>query len=369
MIKRILYILLLATSVGASAATLNPVQLLNPAGSISGQVISSTGPTTPPAWSGISASSLAGIVTVAHGGTSLGIASGVALDNITGFSGTGFLTRTGAGTYAFQSAVNGITYGNLAQAGANTLLGNSTSSSANVAPVAVTGCNGAAQALQWTNGSGFGCNSAIATSGANSNITSLSGLSTPLSVTQGGTGVAASTGTGSVVLSASPTLTGTLNAAAITATGAITPSQTAGIVGTTTNNNANAGSIGEFPAPTNLTGVSITTNTPFNASSVSLTAGDWDVSGCVYFLLASSTTLSATVAAINTTSATLPTNPGPNLAFLNASFTSGPSSNYMCSPVARISLSSTTTVFLVGQATFGASTITANGYLRARRAR
>jgi hypothetical protein len=50
--------------------------------------------------------------------------------------------------------------------------------------------------------------SGVATSGANSNITSLTGLTTPLSVTQGGTGVTASTGTGSVVLSVSPALTG-----------------------------------------------------------------------------------------------------------------------------------------------------------------
>jgi hypothetical protein len=45
-----------------------------------------------------------------------------------------------------------------------------------------------------------------ATSGANSNITSLTGLSTPLSATQGGTGVTSSTGSGSNVLSTSPTL-------------------------------------------------------------------------------------------------------------------------------------------------------------------
>jgi hypothetical protein len=127
-------------------------------------------------------------LTVANGGTSASTASGTALDNITGFSATGFVTRTGAGAYAFQSLTNGITYANLAQASANTLLGNATGSTANVSAVAVTGCNGAAQALQWTSGSGFGCNSSIATSGANANITSLSGLTTALSVSQGGTG-------------------------------------------------------------------------------------------------------------------------------------------------------------------------------------
>jgi hypothetical protein len=49
----------------------------------------------------------------------------------------------------------------------------------------------------------------VATSGANSNITSLTGLTTALSVAQGGTGVTISTGTGANVLSASPIFTGT----------------------------------------------------------------------------------------------------------------------------------------------------------------
>jgi hypothetical protein len=45
-----------------------------------------------------------------------------------------------------------------------------------------------------------------ATAGANSNITSLSGLTTPLSVSQGGTGSSTATGSGSAVLATSPTL-------------------------------------------------------------------------------------------------------------------------------------------------------------------
>jgi hypothetical protein len=49
-------------------------------------------------------------------------------------------------------------------------------------------------------------NLGAAVSGANNDITSLSGLTTALSVTQGGTGVTTSTGSGSVVLSNSPTL-------------------------------------------------------------------------------------------------------------------------------------------------------------------
>ena len=60
-------------------------------------------------------------------------------------------------------------------------------------------------------------NANAAANGANSDITSLSGLSTPLSVTQGGTGTTTSTGTGSVVLSASPALTGSPTAPTQTA--------------------------------------------------------------------------------------------------------------------------------------------------------
>ena len=63
-------------------------------------------------------------------------------------------------------------------------------------------------------------NLSAAASGANSDITSLSGLTTALSVAQGGTGVTSSTGSGSVVLSNSPTLLtpalGTPSAAVLT---------------------------------------------------------------------------------------------------------------------------------------------------------
>lgn len=67
-----------------------------------------------------------------------------------------------------------------------------------------------------------GTRSAIsaAKSGANSDITSITGLTTALTVAQGGTGVTTSTGTGSTVLSTSPTLTtpnlGTPSAATLT---------------------------------------------------------------------------------------------------------------------------------------------------------
>jgi len=63
-------------------------------------------------------------------------------------------------------------------------------------------------------------NLSAAASGANSDITSITGLTTALTVAQGGTGVTSSTGTGNVVLSNSPTLVtpalGTPSAAVLT---------------------------------------------------------------------------------------------------------------------------------------------------------
>lgn len=45
-------------------------------------------------------------IPVAKGGTGASVASGTSLDNITGFSGTGLMRRTGAGTYTFGTQVS-----------------------------------------------------------------------------------------------------------------------------------------------------------------------------------------------------------------------------------------------------------------------
>lgn len=74
---------------------------------------------------------VSGTLPVANGGTNCAVASGTCVDNISGFASTGFLTRTGAGAYAFQSATNGITRANLAQVAANSYSGNPTTSLAN----------------------------------------------------------------------------------------------------------------------------------------------------------------------------------------------------------------------------------------------
>ena len=153
---------------------------------------------------------------------------------------------------------------------------------------------------------------------------------------------------------------------AITATGTITPSQTNGIVGTTTNNNANAGSVGELLTNT-TSATSLTTGTPANGTSVSLTAGDWEVSGTVRFNPAGTTTVSAIIVGLNNVSATFNAALGM-VNQLQTTFTTG-QTQLISTPVTRFSLASTTTVFLVVQSNFGTSTMTADGFIRARRVR
>lgn len=193
--KKIIALLALLFASAANAITYVPVPLLSTTGSTSGQTVLSAGSSSTAAWGNVSAAALTGILPIANGGTNASAASGTALDNISGFSGTGFLTRTGAGAYTFQSATNGITLGNLAQTAANTVLGNFTGSTANVTAFVMPSCSTSTSALQSTSSTGFTCGT-VASSGANSNITSLTGLTTALSVAQGGTGRATLTAHG-----------------------------------------------------------------------------------------------------------------------------------------------------------------------------
>jgi hypothetical protein len=143
------------------------------------------------------------------------------------------------------------------------------------------------------------------------------------------------------------------------------------VAGTNTNDSASAGYVGELIESTVLAGsaVGLTTGNAANVTSISLTAGDWDVFGNIATLPAGGTTTSLVQGAINTTSATLPTIPG--------------SGTYASFPVAiaagiglvlqvgtrRLLLSGTTTVYLVAFANFAVSTMGAYGYIGARRRR
>jgi hypothetical protein len=145
------------------------------------------------------------------------------------------------------------------------------------------------------------------------------------------------------------------------------------LAGTTTNNNASSGNIGEYISSVIASGsaVSLTTNTNANVTSISLTAGDWDVSGFVAFVGGSTTTVAFVTGSISLTSGTIDTSADrQDSIFYNSAtiFTTLIAANTITGP-SRFSLSGTTTVFLIARAGFGTSTCSAYGTIRARRVR
>lgn len=175
-------------------------------------------------------------------------------------------------------------------------------------------------------------------------------LPVPLPTAQGGTGVTNTNWT-AASLTFSPT--------------------TQGIVGTTTNDSAGAGYVGEIISSNVAPGtVALTSGVITNITSITLTAGDWDVWGNVGFSSGTgSTTISSLVASISNTSASLETYPvGGAVQQLSLPFATG-SNPFVSAGFRRYSLSSTTTIYLIGVASFAVSTLAGSGFIGARRAR
>lgn len=151
---------------------------------------------------------------------------------------------------------------------------------------------------------------------------------------------------------------------------------TAGIKGTTTNDSTAAGNVGEYAETILLIGseVTLTSLVAANVTSVSLTAGDWDVWGEVWFDAASTTTPSSFWGSINTASATFPTVPATGTAVVCSSFAalapvSSGAQNIVSIAPCRALLSGTTTYYLNAKSGFGTSTMKAYGKICARRRR
>lgn len=135
-----------------------------------------------------------------------------------------------------------------------------------------------------------------------------------------------------------------------------------GTLGTATNNNATAGYVGEL-VTSNIpaaSAVSLTTVTDVNVTTISVTAGDWDIYGNVS-VIGSAVTSAAWWTSL--TSATLPDASLYNYAIgITAVGCSGNT------PLLRVSVAATTTVYLSCRGIF-ASTATACGSIFARRRR
>lgn len=143
------------------------------------------------------------------------------------------------------------------------------------------------------------------------------------------------------------------------------------ITGATNGGNANAGSLGEAIESTVLIGaaVSLVANTAKDITSISLTAGDWDVEGSIALAPAGSTTFNGVIGWINVISAIPPPSPNGGAYYQQQlTFLAGGAQTM---PVGkkRISIATTTTIYLSTSVSFGTSTMAAYGYLGARRVR
>ncbi|WP_459908345.1 hypothetical protein [Caballeronia sp. HLA56] len=314
--KKFLAALLVGFASIAFGATLTPIQLLNPAGSTAGQVIISNGPTTASAWGAVTLTGITGTLGISNGGTGANHATS-ALANLRAAP---FNSPTFTGTPTVPGYLT------------------TTSAASTYAPIASPTFTGTP---------------AAPTPGVVANSTTL-----------------ATTAWVRLLLASPGTIGNTApNTGAFTtlsASGALTPSRTAGIVGTTTNNNANAGSVGEIIENT-ATGVAInTTGVSQTLTSVSLTAGDWDVTGSFQVTPAATTVVTSYQAGIALTNNALPG--FPNQIQLTQSKSAGVIDMWAL-PTRRVSVAAGTTVYLTANIGFTTSTCAASVHIRARRVR
>ena len=154
------------------------------------------------------------------------------------------------------------------------------------------------------------------------------------------------------------------------------PPQLSVIVGTITNDSAVAGNVGEFNTATVVAGsaVSLTTATSADVTTLSLTAGDWELSSQVDFTL-TGTTSSLFQAGFGLVANTLPTQPGGGgletdpLVSLPLSLAGITSTLGVPLKLTRFLIAAPAVIHLVAKATFTVGTVAAFGTVSARRVR
>jgi hypothetical protein len=137
--------------------------------------------------------------------------------------------------------------------------------------------------------------------------------------------------------------------------------------GTTTNDNAAAGDIGEVLSGS-ASGVAMTTATAKTIASLALTAGDWDVDVTISCTGTLATGLEQMLASLSATNNTLNTAIGFLAALNSAAYDLG-NEVQVLNVRNRVSIASTTTYYAVGRASFAGGTIAGAASIRARRAR
>ena len=159
-------------------------------------------------------------------------------------------------------------------------------------------------------------------------------------------------------------------------TAGVTGPATKVIVGTTTNDDAAAGYVGEVQTSSVAVGSAVSLTNATGAftgktiTSISLTAGDWDVFGSVGINMAPTTNFTASAGGINTVADTLNSAYEEETRFSYGAAGLVPANVISFTfPTTRVSIASTTTYYLIGYASFSISTATAFGRITARRVR
>lgn len=207
---------------------------------------------------------------------------------------------------------------------------------------------------------------------ANANLTGVTsvtaGAAVNLSLNGGSSGAAITLGqgaNGSITLT--PKGSGTVSiGASASLNGAGNP-----IKGTTTNDNAAVGYVGEFLNATVGSGgaMSLTTGALLSVTSLSLTPGDWDVYASAVFTQASGTTATDFIVGVSNSTGGWD---GGETSYARTGFlTSNVTTLTATLPAVkrRISVAVTTSIYLLVRGTFSGGTLTVFGNINARRVR
>jgi hypothetical protein len=138
--------------------------------------------------------------------------------------------------------------------------------------------------------------------------------------------------------------------------------------GVTNGSDAGAGQVGEWLSSVVATPAGIGNNVLTNLTSLSLTAGDWDVRGEVWFQLGSGPTGSCQ-AGISTQANQLPGAPGTGSRTTQTFTYTANSPQVLPLATCRMSLNAAVTVWLVAACGFSSGTASAYGRMDARRVR
>jgi hypothetical protein len=138
------------------------------------------------------------------------------------------------------------------------------------------------------------------------------------------------------------------------------------VKGNNTNTAPPAGFLGEAIRNYQSTAVSLTSGTTASVTSISITAGIWDVSALVQYTVDATTSMTKAQVSINTTQSVINANFGDQTSSFQTAASVG-MTPFLANPSFRVLLSGTTTYWLNANAIFTVSTCGVSGRISATR--